>query len=302
MAPRDVLKLAASLEAASEHPLGRAIVDQADREGVLGDEVYGFEAISGLGAKGVVGGHVVMVGNRRLLAEHGVDLGNLEPHADTWVREGKTIVYVVRDFVTVGMVALRDNPRDSAREGVQALKGLGVRVGMITGDNPETARAVAALVGIDDVAAEVLPERKAEVVRDAQRQGHVTAMVGDGINDAPALAAADVGIAMGSGTDVAVEAGDIALMRPDIRLVAEAMVLSRLTLRTIRQNLFWAFFYNSAGIPIAAGLLYPIFGILLNPMVAAAAMAFSSVSVVGNALRLRRLWEKHRASVAIQGK
>ncbi|MGQ9485856.1 MAG: heavy metal translocating P-type ATPase [Desulfosoma sp.] len=300
--PQDVLQLAASLEAASEHPLGRAIVEHARAEGLPLREVQGFEALSGLGAKGDVGGVAVMVGNRRLFTEWNVDVQALETSAKTWVEQGKTVVYVARDTKAVGLVGLRDNPRVHAREAVEALKDLGVRVGLITGDNAATARAVAALVGIDDVVAEVLPEHKADAVREAQRHGHVTAMVGDGINDAPALAAADVGVAMGSGTDVAVEAGDIALMRPDLRLVAEAMVLSRLTLRTIRQNLFWAFFYNCAGIPIAAGVLYPVFGLMLNPMVAAAAMAFSSVSVVSNALRLRRVWQKHRLSVATPGK
>ncbi|ROR03274.1 heavy metal translocating P-type ATPase [Desulfosoma caldarium] len=299
MSPRDVLQLAASLEAASEHPLGRAIVEHARAEGVSLDAVQGFEAFSGLGARGRVGGVVVMVGNGRLLHEWNVDVQALETPAKAWVQEGKTVVYVARGTAAVGMVALRDNPRAHAREAVEALKGLGVRVGLITGDNAATARAVASLVGIDHVVAEVLPEHKADVVREAQRHGHVTAMVGDGINDAPALAAADVGVAMGSGTDVAVEAGDIALMRPDLRLVAEAMVLSRLTLKTIRQNLFWAFFYNCAGIPVAAGVLYPVFGLMLNPMVAAAAMAFSSVSVVSNALRLRRVWQKRRPSVAM---
>ncbi len=277
-------------------------MDHAHREGIGLDEVRSFQALSGLGAKGIVNGTEIVVGNRRLVENLGADPSGLDETAEAMIRDGKTVVYVVCDRKVAGILGLRDNPREHAWEAVQALKALGVRVGMITGDNAVTARAVAALVGIDEVIADVLPEHKAEAVREAQRRGGVTAMVGDGINDAPALAAADVGIAMGSGTDVAVEAGDIALMRPDLRLVAEAMVLSRLTLKIIRQNLFWAFFYNSAGIPVAAGVLYPFFGLLLNPMVAAAAMAFSSVSVVGNALRLRRLWQKRRASVAIEGK
>lgn len=302
MDPRDVLRRAASLEAASEHPLARAVVEHARREGIGLDEVRSFQAFSGLGATGFVNGTEIVVGNRRLVESLGVDPSGLDETAEAMVRDGKTVVYVVRNNQITGVLGLRDNPREHAQEAVQALKALGVRVGMITGDNAATARAVASLVGIDDVIADVLPERKAEAVREAQRRGGVTAMVGDGINDAPALAAADVGIAMGSGTDVAVEAGDIALMRPDLRLVAEAMVLSRMTLKIIKQNLFWAFFYNSAGIPVAAGVLYPFFGLLLNPMVAAAAMAFSSVSVVGNALRLRRLWQKRRPNVAIEGK
>jgi Cu+-exporting ATPase len=300
--PREVLRLAASLEAASEHPLGRAVVERARREGIELDEVRGFHALSGLGAKGVLNGAEIVVGNRTLMENLGADSSAVDETAQALVRDGKTVVYVLRERRPVGLVALRDNPREHAQEAVRALKALGVRVGMITGDNAATAQAVAALVGIDEVFAEVLPERKAEVVREAQRRGWVTAMVGDGINDAPALAAADVGIAIGGGTDVAVEVGDIALMRPDLRLVAEAMVLSRMTLKIIKQNLFWAFFYNSAGIPLAAGVFYPLFGLLLNPMVAAAAMAFSSVSVVGNALRLRRLWQKRRRPVAIEGK
>ncbi|MEJ5349802.1 MAG: heavy metal translocating P-type ATPase [Desulfosoma sp.] len=300
--PSEVMQLAASLESASEHPLGRAIVEHGRAEGVPLQEVEGFEAFSGLGAKGKVQGMTVVVGNRRLLEDLGIPIQGLEAQADAWVREGKTVVYVARETEAVGMLALQDKLRENAREAVQALKALGVHVGLVTGDNKAAAHAVASLVGVDHVVAEVLPEHKEEVVRRFQREGHVTAMVGDGINDAPALAAADVGIAMGSGSDVAVEAGDIALMRPDVRLVVEAMVLSRLTIRTIRQNLFWAFFYNSAGIPVAAGVLYPTFGILLNPMVAAAAMAFSSVSVVGNALRLRRIWQKRRPIIAMSGK
>ncbi|MEJ5365765.1 MAG: heavy metal translocating P-type ATPase [Desulfosoma sp.] len=302
MDPREVLHLAASLESASEHPLGRAVVERARRDGVGLDEIRSFQALSGLGAKGILDGTEIVVGNRTLVESLGADVSALDDVAQAMVRDGTTVVYILRDKKPVGLVGLRDNPRDHAFEAVRALKALGVRVGMITGDNSATARAVAALVGIEEVFAEVLPERKAEVVREAQSRGWVTAMVGDGINDAPALAAADVGIAMGGGTDVAVEAGDIALMRPDLRLVAEAMMLSRMTLKIIKQNLFWAFFYNSAGIPLAAGVFYPLFGLLLNPMVAAAAMAFSSVSVVGNALRLRRLWQKRRPTVAIQGK
>ncbi len=300
--PRHVLRCAASLETLSEHPLGRAVVERARREGIALEEVREFYAFSGLGAKGELKGTEVVVGNRKLVESVGADPSTLEETAEAMVRDGKTVVYVLENKTVAGILGFRDNPREQAREAVEALKALGVRVGMITGDNAATARAVAALVGIDEVMAEVLPERKAEAVREARRRGGVTAMVGDGINDAPALAAADVGIALGSGTDVAVEAGDIALMRPDLRLVAETMVLSRMTLKIIKQNLFWAFFYNSAGIPVAAGVLYPFFGVLLNPMVAAAAMAFSSVSVVSNALRLRRLWQKRRRNVASERK
>jgi Cu+-exporting ATPase len=301
VSPEELLRVAGSLESASEHPLGHAVAERARAEGIALDAVARFRALSGLGAEGEVAGVGVLVGNRRLLSERGVDLSSLETDARDLVQDGKTVVYVAAENRLLGLIAFRDEPRRGAAQAVAALKEMGLRLGMITGDNRATAQAIARLVGIEHVHAEVLPERKAEVVRSEQQSGHTVAMVGDGINDAPALAAAHVGIAMGGGSDVALEAGDIALMRADLRLVPLAMKLSRLTMKVIRQNLFWAFFYNSAGIPIAAGLLYPFFGILLNPMFAAAAMAMSSVSVVTNALRLRRLWAKERRKIAIRG-
>ncbi|MBC7357479.1 MAG: copper-translocating P-type ATPase, partial [Desulfacinum sp.] len=301
VSPEELLRVAGSLESASEHPLGRAVAERARAEGIALDAVTRFRALSGLGAEGEVAGVGVLVGNRRLLSERGVDLSSLETDARDLVQDGKTVVFVTAADRLLGLIAFRDEPRREAAQAVAALKRMGLRLGMITGDNRATAQAIARLVGIEHVHAEVLPERKAEVVRSEQQSGHTVAMVGDGINDAPALAAAHVGIAMGGGSDVALEAGDIALMRADLRLVPLAMKLSRLTMKVIRQNLFWAFFYNSAGIPIAAGLLYPFFGILLNPMFAAAAMAMSSVSVVTNALRLRRLWAKERRKIAIRG-
>ncbi|MBZ4660361.1 MAG: heavy metal translocating P-type ATPase, partial [Desulfacinum sp.] len=301
VSPEELLRVAGSLESASEHPLGRAVAERARAEGIALDAVTRFRALSGLGAEGEVAGVGVLVGNRRLLSERGVDLSSLETDARDLVQDGKTVVFVTAADRLLGLIAFRDEPRREAAQAVAALKEMGLRLGMITGDNRATAQAIARLVGIEHVHAEVLPERKAEVVRSEQQSGHTVAMVGDGINDAPALAAAHIGIAMGGGSDVALEAGDIALMRADLRLVPQAMKLSRLTMKVIRQNLFWAFFYNSAGIPIAAGLLYPFFGILLNPMFAAAAMAMSSVSVVTNALRLRRLWAKERRKIAIRG-
>lgn len=301
VSPEELLRVAGSLESASEHPLGRAVAERARAEGIALDAVTRFRALSGLGAEGEVAGVGVLVGNRRLLSERGVDLSSLETDARDLVQDGKTVVFVTAADRLLGLIAFRDEPRRGAAQAVAALEEMGLRLGMITGDNRATAQAIARLVGIEHVHAEVLPERKAEVVRSEQQSGHTVAMVGDGINDAPALAAAHIGIAMGGGSDVALEAGEIALMRNDLRLVPQAMKLSRLTMKVIRQNLFWAFFYNSAGIPIAAGLLYPFFGILLNPMFAAAAMAMSSVSVVTNALRLRRLWAKERRKIAIRG-
>lgn len=294
----ELLRVAGSLESASEHPLGRAVVERAQALPVQLDPVADFLALSGLGAQGLVAGTPVVVGNRRLLSQRGVDLSAWEASAQALLDQGKTVVHVMAGDRVLGMIALRDEPRPGAAQVVRALKEMGLRLGMITGDNRVTAQAIARLVGVDQVHAEVLPERKAEVVRSEQQAGHTVAMVGDGINDAPALAAADIGMAMGQGSDVALEAGHIALMRNDLGLVVQAMRLSRLTVRVIRQNLFWAFFYNSAGIPVAAGVLYPFFGVLLNPMFAAAAMAMSSVSVVTNALRLRRLWAKERRKIA----
>ncbi len=294
---RQVLQLAASLEASSEHPLARAVVEAAQEEGVSWTKAERFLALSGLGAEGWVNGVRVCIGNARFFSERGVSLDPLAHEADRLVGEGKTVVFVASSDHLEGLLALRDDPREYAREAVEDLKRMGLQVGMITGDNAATARAVAELVGIDEdrVFAEVFPDRKAQVVQEERSRGFVVGMVGDGINDAPALAAADIGIALGAGTDVAMEASDITLIRDDLRLVPEAMRLSRWTMKVIRQNLFWAFFYNAAGIPIAAGALYPFFGVLLNPMFAAAAMAMSSVSVVTNALRLRRLWAKHRS-------
>jgi Cu+-exporting ATPase len=281
-----VLTIAASLEAVSEHPLAEAVVEEGRRVGVHSLPVDGFEALSGLGVRGTVGGTPVLLGNLGLMKQEGIALNGLDARSQQLFDSGKTTVFVAERGQAVGLIGLADVPRESARKAVEALRLMGLEVAMITGDNQKTAAAIGADLGIDRVLAEVLPGEKAEEIRRLQDSGGIVAMVGDGINDAPALAAADVGIAVSSGTDVAIEAGDITLMHNDLRQVPTAIRLSHQTMKVIKQNLFWAFFYNSLGIPIAAGALYPFFGILLNPVFAAAAMALSSVSVVSNSLRL----------------
>lgn len=290
---KELLGLARSVESLSEHPLAKAIVKKADEAGIQREAATGFEAVSGFGSRGVVDGAPVVIGNRRFLASETIPVDGLEKTAAELEKSGKTCVFIARNGKCAGIIALADTIRPSAPRTVALLKRKGLDVIMLTGDKRDTAEAIARQAGIDRVFSEVLPGEKAWQVRRLQAEGKVVAMVGDGINDAPALAAADIGIAIGAGTDVAIEASDITLIRDDLLPVASAIDLSWLTMRVIRQNLFWAFFYNSIGIPIAAGVLYPFFGILLNPMFAAAAMALSSVSVVGNALRLRRLWKKH---------
>ena len=284
----EILRLAASLERGSEHPLGEAVVNRAKGEGIALSEVEGFEAIPGHGVRGKVDSHAVLLGNAKLMQESGITLGELAETAETLAGQGKTPMFVAVDGEPAGVIVVADTLKEHSAEAVSALHRLGVEVTMITGDNRRTAAAIARQTGIDRVLAEVLPDQKAEEVKKLQAEGRVVAMVGDGINDAPALAQADVGIAIGTGTDVAMEASDITLIRGDLRGVVTAIELSKRTLRTIKQNLFWAFIYNALGIPIAAGVLYPFFGMLLDPMIASAAMALSSVSVVSNSLRLRR--------------
>lgn len=283
-----VLKMAVSIEAVSEHPLARTIVEKGHQEELSPDPVDDFEALSGLGARAVLNGKRCFLGNLRLMEKEGIKMNGLDQKAKRLANEAKTCVFVAEAGRVIGLIALLDIPGASARKAVSALKEMGLKVAMITGDNEKTARAVADAVGIEQILANVLPGDKADEIKRLQAQGQVVAMVGDGINDAPALTTADIGIAIGAGTDVAMEASDITLIKDDLRSVPAAIRLSFQTMRVIKQNLFWAFFYNSLGIPIAAGALYPFFGILLNPVFAAAAMAMSSVSVVGNSLRLRK--------------
>jgi Cu+-exporting ATPase len=292
----ELMALAAALEARSEHPIGAAIVGHAGRPSgapgeANGETVYQaaqFEAVPGRGVRGVVDGREVLVGNAAFLTERGIGISSLEESLALAAARAHTPVLVAVAGRAAGVIAIADPVRSTSREAVRQLRALGLEVVMLTGDDERTARAVAREVGIEQVVAQVLPSAKLAVVEGLKAEGKVVAMVGDGINDAPALAAADVGIAIGTGTDVAIEAADIALMRPDLGGVAEAIGLARATMRTIRQNLFWAFAYNTVGIPIAAGALYPAFGILLTPTMGAAAMALSSVSVVTNSLRLRQ--------------
>ena len=282
-----LLGLAASAETRSEHPIGEAIVAAAQERGVTFSDVEAFHSRTGLGIEARVGGHDVLIGNAAFLRKHDLTSAAWRRVASALSEQGKTAVLVAIDGEPAGALAVADAVRPTSKAAVEALHELGVEVAMITGDAEATARAVARDVGIDYVAAGVLPGDKAEAIRRFQEQGRVVAMVGDGINDAPALAQADVGVAIGTGADVAIEASDVTLMRDDLGAVAEAFRLSRRTLRTIKQNLFFAFVYNVIGIPIAAGVLYPFFGILLSPIIASGAMALSSVSVVTNSLRLR---------------
>jgi len=282
-----LLRLVASLEKSSEHPLASAIVAGARDRGVDVIEAKRFQSITGKGVKGDVDGHLVAVGNQSLLENF--DAGELTAKAETLRANGQTIMFVIVDQKPVGLLGVADPIKETTPDAVKQLHAEGIRIVMLTGDSRTTAEAVARKLGIDEVVAEVLPDQKADVVKKFQEAGRVVAMAGDGINDAPALALAHVGIAMGTGTDVAMKSADVTLVKGDLRGIVRARALSRATMGNIKQNLFFAFIYNSLGVPIAAGILYPFFGILLSPMIAAAAMSFSSVSVIGNALRLRRI-------------
>lgn len=283
----EVLRLAASLERASEHPLAAAIVRGAEERGIQLASTDHFESITGQGVIGSIGGQTVALGNLKLLEGLSVDPGNLPAQGETGREQGQTVMFVVIDGKAAGLIGVADPIKDSTPKAIADLHDAGVQVVMLTGDNRITAQAVADQLGIDRVEAEVLPDQKAEIVRRLQAEGRTVAMAGDGINDAPALAQSHVGIAMGTGTDVAMESAGVTLVRGDLRGIVRARRLSQATMRNIRQNLFFAFIYNSLGVPVAAGVLYPVFGLLLSPMIAAAAMSFSSVSVIGNALRLR---------------
>ena len=282
-----VLSAAASLERSSEHPLAAAIVACA-RERVLSlSETSQFASVTGKGVTGAANGHEVAVGNAALFTELRIPLTAIEPQAGTLRAEGATTMFVALDGRPAGVIALADPIKASTPAALESLRQAGIRIVMVTGDHRATAEAVARKLGITEIEAEVLPEHKSAIVRRLRTEGRAVAMAGDGVNDAPALAEAEVGIAMGTGTDVAMQSAGITLVRGDLAGIARARALSGATMRNIRQNLFLAFVYNSLGIPIAAGALYPAFGVLLSPIIAAAAMSFSSVSVIGNALRLR---------------
>lgn len=283
-----VLSIAASCEKMSEHPIAQAIVKGAEEKGTVLQNVESFTAIAGHGIKAFVEGKEVLIGNKKLMEEKGIDLSKGIQKFEEYAEGGKTPMFIAFDKRLIGVLAVADSPKKSSKEAIKMLKDLGIEVVMITGDNKKTAMAIAKEVGVDKVLAEVLPQDKANEVKKLQEGGRIVAMVGDGINDAPALAQADVGIAIGSGTDVAIESADIVLMRDDLLDVVKAIRLSKATIRNIKQNLFWAFFYNVIGIPVAAGVLTIFGGPKLNPMIAAAAMSLSSVSVVTNALRLKR--------------
>jgi Cu+-exporting ATPase len=283
----ELLRVAASVERASEHPLAAAIIAGAEARGVAVNAATNFTSAAGKGVRGMVGAHDVMLGNRALLDDMHVDAGALTAHAEELRGDGQTVMFVVIDGRCAGLLGVADEIKETTPEAIAALHAEGLRIVMLTGDSSTTARAVAKRLRIDDVIAEVLPDGKAAAVKALQSEGRRVAMAGDGVNDAPALAQADVGIAMGTGTDVAMASAGVTLVRGDLRGIVRARRISRATMRNIRQNLVFAFVYNAVGIPLAAGVLYPFFGLLLSPMFAAAAMSFSSVSVIANALRLR---------------
>ena len=283
----EVLMLAASLERGSEHPLAEAIVAGAGERGIELAKTDDFEAVTGKGVKGVVGGRAVALGNAKLVEDFGLDGGSLSETANTRRDEGETVMFVIVEGVIAGLVSVADPVKETTPAALKALHKEGFRIVMATGDNERTARAVAARLGIDEIRADVLPEDKARIIKELQAEGRKVAMAGDGVNDAPALAQADVGIAMGTGADVAIESAGFTLIKGDLNGIVRARRLSRATMRNIKQNLFFALVYNALGVPVAAGVLFPFFGILISPIFAAAAMSLSSVSVVGNALRLR---------------
>ncbi len=285
----ELLRLVAAVERQSEHPLAAAIVAGADARGVARVEAAAFESLTGMGTQALVAGRKIAIGNEKMMAKLGLLDDALVARANASRVLGRTVMFVAVDGVSAGLVGVADPIKPTTTTAVAALRGEGIKVVMLTGDSEATAKAVGAAVGIDDVRANVSPEDKHRIVSELRRAGRVVAMAGDGVNDAPALAAAEVGIAMGTGTDVAIQSAGITLVKGDLMGLAKARRLSRATMRNIRQNLFFAFIYNALGVPVAAGLLYPAFGLLLSPMIAAAAMSFSSVSVIGNALRLRRL-------------
>jgi Cu+-exporting ATPase len=285
---KEIVYLAASLERGSEHPLAASIVKGAEEKDIALTNTESFASITGKGVTGIVEGKKVFFGNRKLLDDIDIDPGNLSERAETMRSDGQTVMFVAVDGKAAGLVGVADPIKETSAEAIAGLHKDGVKVVMLTGDSATTAWAVAKKLGLDDVVSEVMPDQKADAVKKYQSEGRIVAMAGDGINDAPALAQAHVGVAMGTGTDVAMESAGVTLVKGDLRGILRARLLSRATMRNIKQNLFFAFGYNALGVPIAAGILYPFFGILLSPIIAAAAMSLSSVSVVGNALRLRR--------------
>jgi Cu+-exporting ATPase len=283
-----LLSIAASAEKGSEHPLGEAIVEEARRRNATWATVTNFNAIPGLGISVVVDDLKILLGNAKLMKENAQSLARVESSAAELAGDGKTPMFISVDGEIAGIIAVADVVKEGSRNAIAALQGQGIEVVMLTGDNERTAQAIASQVGVKRVVAEVMPDEKADVVKQLQAEGRTVGMVGDGINDAPALVQADVGIAIGTGTDIAIESADITLISGELEGVVTAIALSKSTIRNIKQNLFWAFAYNTILIPVAAGVLFPLFGILLNPMIAAGAMGLSSVTVVSNALRLRR--------------
>jgi Cu+-exporting ATPase len=288
-AEKELLRLAASLERGSEHPLAAAIVRGAEERELTFGAVGDFTSETGKGVVGVVDGRQVAVGNLALFASLGIEPAGLAPRTEDLRKDGQSVILIAVNGVAAGLIAVADPIKESAGGALRALRGNGIRIVMLTGDSRTTAEAVGRMLGLDDIAAEVLPDQKAAVVRDLQQKGRVVAMAGDGINDAPALAQAQIGIAMGTGTDVAMQSAAMTLVKGDLQGIVRARRLSRAVMRNIRENLFFAFIFNGLAIPIAAGALYPAFGLLLNPMIASAAMSASSVLVIGNALRLRNV-------------
>jgi Cu+-exporting ATPase len=284
-----VLRIAATLERGSEHPLAGAILEAANERAISASDLTGFESRTGKGIIGRVDGEPAVLGNRALLAEAGIDPHEFDSRARTFETDGQTVVFVAAAGQLVGMIGVADPVKSTTLETIERMHGEGIRIVMVTGDSRATADAVARKLKIDEVHSGILPDQKRAIIKRLQAEGRVVAMAGDGVNDAPALTQADVGIAMATGTDVAMQSAGITLLKGDLRGIARARTLSRATMRNIRQNLFFAFVYNSIGVPIAAGVLYPFFGLLLSPIIASAAMTFSSVSVISNALRLRHI-------------
>ncbi|EIC4252438.1 Ag(+)-translocating P-type ATPase SilP, partial [Escherichia coli] len=282
-----LLRVTAAVEKGSQHPLGMAVVKAAQEKGIAIPAVTHFDAPSGKGVSGDVEGQRVVIGNELAMQENSIVIDNQKAVADTLRMEGATVIYVATDGDLAGLIAISDPVKTTTPDALKALRQAGIRIVMLTGDNQLTAEAVARKLGIDEVEAGILPDGKKAVITRLKESGHVVAMAGDGVNDAPALAAADVGIAMGTGTDVAIESAGVTLLKGDLMILNRARHLSEITMKNIRQNLFFAFIYNALGVPVAAGLLYPVYGILLSPVIAAAAMALSSVSVIVNALRLK---------------